>query len=40
MIIELTKCDTCPTLAPEDQMTQTEGLNSDTYVCEWCWENN
>jgi hypothetical protein len=37
---ELIKCNTCNTQAEEHQMTQTEGLTSKTYVCEWCWKNN
>jgi hypothetical protein len=38
-ITDLTKCDTCPTLAPEEQMTQIEGF-SGRFVCEWCWVND
>ena len=36
----LTKCATCETMAPEHQMTQTEGMESDTFVCEYCWRYN
>jgi hypothetical protein len=36
---ELTKCNTCPTLAPEEQMTQIDGF-SGKFVCEWCWVNS
>lgn len=35
----LTKCNTCETHAPEEQMTQIEGF-SGPYVCEYCWLYN
>jgi hypothetical protein len=36
----LTKCHTCETYAPEEQMTHTPDYGKYAYVCEWCWINN
>jgi len=38
---ELTEiCESCGKTDHYLNMTQTEGLNSDTYVCEQCWREN
>ena len=33
----MNKCATCPTIAPEEQMTHTPDYGKYAYVCEWCW---
>jgi len=38
--IGLTKCHTCPTMAPEEQMTNTPDYGKYAYVCEYCWRYN